>query len=59
MGEGMKICIERGEEERWRWGMNDSSDGMGRVILITMSLQNMSITQRPFWIDDVKCDEQR
>ena len=59
MGEGKEICVERGVEALWRWGTNDSNDGMGRVILIAVSLQNMSITQRPLWIDDVKCDEQR
>ena len=59
MGEGKEICVERGVEARWRWRTNDSNDGMGGVILIAVCLQNMSITQRPLWIDDVKCDEQR
>ena len=59
MGEGKEICVERGVEALWRWGTNDSNEGMASVILIAVSLQNMSITQRHSWIDDVKCDEQR
>ena len=38
MGEGKEICVECGVEERWRWGTNDSNDGMGGVILIAVSL---------------------
>ena len=38
MGEGKEICVERGVEAQWRWGTNDSNDGMGGVILIAVSL---------------------
>ena len=38
MGEGKEICVERGVEVRWRWGTNDSNDGMDGVILIAASL---------------------
>ena len=39
-------------------------DGEGRIVLmvglllffVVASLQNMSITQRPLWIADIKCD---
>ena len=42
-------------------------DGEGKIVLmvrlilffVVASLQNMSITQGPLWIADVKCDEQR
>ena len=42
-------------------------DGEGRIVLmvglllffVVASLQNMSISQGPLWIADVKCDEQR
>ena len=59
MGEGKEICVEGGVEVLWRWGTNDNNDGIGGTvaIIITVSLQNMSITQRPLWIDDVKRDE--
>ena len=46
MGDGKEIYVERGVEAQWRWGTNDSNDGMGGVIVIAVCLQNMPITQR-------------
>ena len=49
MGEGNLCCA-------WRRG----GEGEGKIVLtVGLSLQNMSITQEPLWIPDVKCDEQR
>ena len=61
------LLLERGTEFVLIVALSCGEDGEGRIVLmvglllffVVASLQNMSITQGPLWIADVKCDEQR
>ena len=61
------LLLERGTEFVLGVVLRCGEDGEGRIVLmvglllffVVASLQNMSITQGPLSIADVKCDEQR